>query len=460
MTNQYLFSKILINFAIILLLLTPVINIPAPLFVKSLDVYGAVLFILIFCFFTIYRMNSPLVLVLVVTVFLVLLSQMFLLEIIYGYGDYTGISFTARSIITVIVAFGSARALIELYGSTGLSVFIKLIVLCALLQGAVLWLSFIFPTIRELMSVLFYRDFGRDADHLILLRVPGFVSTGGDGLSMNHALLCVVGLVGTYIISPPGRLRQSIIAMLFISMLGTAFTGRSGLYLGFVFMVTIILIQKNRSIDVWKFYRVFIFFLLLLLVLVSLGGALGSFGKDILDDHGYEHPIVRLLRGFIEMRDSGSYTDNTINTLLTDMVVLPTGSLQLLFGNNYFGTLPGSDIRTDVGYFRMLHGIGFFGLVIFLVGIFTIPLLHVRVTMKNLLAKTQNWHERRALRGLSQLLLVILLFGLVGHYKIFYLSTRIFLFVFFVFLFLVIHRYKTMEATIYKKNSYAIKHYN
>jgi len=225
-------------------------------------------------------------------------------------------------------------------------------------------------------------------------------------------------------------------------------------------MVTIILIQKNRSIDVWKFYRVFIFFLLLLLVLVSLGGALGSFGKDILDDHGYEHPIVRLLRGFIDMRDSGSYTDNTISTLLTDMVVLPTGSLQLLFGNNYFGTLPGSEIRTDVGYFRMLHGIGFFGLVIFLVGIFTIPLLHVRVTMKNLLSKTQNWHERRALRGLSQLLLVILLFGLVGHYKIFYLSTRIFLFVFFVFLFLIIHRYKMMEATIYKKNSYAIKHYN
>lgn len=433
------------------MLLTPAINIPGPFYIKSLDVYSAFTFFVVFGLFTLHHMKVPVMLVFIITVFLALLTQMIFLEIIYGHGDHTGISLAARSIITLIVAYGCTQAIIKLYGENGLSIFVKLVVFCALLQGAILWLSFLSPTIRELMSILFYRDFGRGADHLILLRVPGFVSTGGDGLSMNHALLCVVGLVGTYITSPPGRLRQSIIIMLFISMLGAAFTGRSGLYLGVFFMVTLILIQKNRSFDIRKIYRVFIYFLLLFLVLIILGNFLGNLGQDILDEHGYEHPLVRLLRGFIDMKASGSYSNRTILTLLTDMVILPEDPLRLLFGNNYFGTLPDSGMHTDVGYFRMWHGIGFFGLLIFLAGVFIFPIMHARVTMKNLHAKTSNWHDRRALRALSQLLLVILIFGLIGHYKIFYLSTRIYLFVFFVFLFLVLHRYKIAERTIYAK---------
>ncbi|MDF0748957.1 hypothetical protein NLU14_01785 [Marinobacter sp. 71-i] len=444
-----IFLKAIVSLSIVLMLLTPAINIPGPFFIKSLDVYAAFAFLIVFTLFTLHRMKAPLTLLLIISVFLLLLSQMIFLEIIYGHGDYTGISLAARSLITVIVAYGCTQALIKLYGEKGLSIFVKLVIFCALLQGAILWLSFLFPIVREWMSVLFYRDFSRDADHLILLRVPGFVSTGGDGLSMNHALLCVMGLAGIYVTSPPNQLRCFIITILFISMLGAAFTGRSGLYLGFFFMVTLILIQKKRYFDIGKMYRVFVCVFLLIVVLFFLGNALGNFGQDILDDHGYEHPVVRLLRGFIEMQKSGSYSDNTVRTLLIDMVVFPEDPMRFLFGNNYFGPMPSSNLHTDVGYLRMLHGVGFFGLFVFLVGVFIVPIMHARFTMKNLLLKTSNLVDRRFFKILSQLMIVIFIFGLIGHYKIFFLSTRIYLFVFFVFLFLVLNRYKMAERTTF-----------
>ena len=42
-----------------------------------------------------------------------------------------------------------------------------------------------------------------------------------------------------------------------------------------------------------------------------------------MDEHGYEYPLVRLLRGFIDSQGSDRFTNDTIITLLTDMAIIP-----------------------------------------------------------------------------------------------------------------------------------------
>lgn len=430
-----------ISLFIALMLLTPQINIQTPLYLRSLDSYATIFFLIIAFIHFFYSLKINKLLLLPVIVFLVLVIQMVFLEILFGKLDNTGIHFSIRSIITIVAAYGCAKFLEKHYNNDAFYVFIKALIFFALLQGAVLWLSFFVSDFRELMSVFFYRDLERGADHLILMRVPGFFATGGDGLSMNQALLCTTGLMGMYKIYPQGKFRKILVLFLFFSMLGTTFTGRSGLYLGIFFMTVIVFMQKNGTIDYKKIIKplmVLSFFILFLFVFSS---NLAQYGQTLLSEHGYEYPIVRLLRGFIDMQYSGTYNDRTIQTLLTKMVILPEDSWRFFLGNNDF-----TNIGSDVGYFRMWHGIGLFGLFIFLWGIFIIPLIQVRMLLYNSLTKVGCIKIRKQLRGYYHMILIIFWFGIIAHYKIFYMTTRVYLFVFFVLLFLIVERYRAANS--------------
>ncbi|MFU8772534.1 MAG: hypothetical protein ACNA8H_08960 [Anaerolineales bacterium] len=436
------------------MLLTPVINIPVPLIFKSLDVY-AIIFFMGYVFLTFFQKNvkNNRILSLVFFTYTLLLVQLLLLEVLYGFGDSTGIAMILRGSFTVLAAYGCAQFLIDRFQGQSLEIFLKIVIICALVQGVVLWLSFMSPFFRELMSQFFYRDLDRGADHLILLRTPGFVPSGGDGLSMNQSLLTTVGLLGAYICFSKRRYQLVLLGLLLVSMFSAMFAGRSGFYLGVIGAIAIIFTQKNNFQIIRKLHKFLIAAVFFVCLIFLFSNQLGNYGQQLLDEYGYEYPLVRLLRGFIEMQASGQYTDRTFETLTTRMVLIPEDPMRFLIGDNDFGRRHENLLKTDVGYFRMWHGFGLVGLIVYIFGVHFLPLS----LLYNVSRSTRNNLQDRKVTGyltaIFQMVLYVLIFGLIGHYKIFYLSTRIYLFLFFSLLFLVFFQHRMLRSQVVVSDS-------
>ena len=431
---------------IVILLLTPVLNVPGPLFVKSPDVYLQVLLVAfsVFWAFKFHWLPFKKLVFPIFATLLVLVSQTLINEIIYQFGDSTAYTFIRLS-LTISVAYICAIVLIETKKDLALSFFFKTIIFAALLQGTVIWLSFFIPAFRDVMSVVFYRAMVEGADHLYLLRVPGFVPTGGDGLSMNQSLLSVSGLMGVFLYFKTSRYRNLLVIGLLFSMLSTAFTGRTGLYLGVFFFVLVFATQSNNFRISRGMVKLVVIALAMFVPIVIFSQQIGIYGQFLLEKHGYEYPIVRLLNGFIAMQYEGGYTDNTIQTLLGDMVIVPNDPIRFLFGNGNFGQMSSATLASDVGYFRMWHGIGLFGLFVFIFGLFIYPLMKIRSLSSNVRKYIVTKTTDSVVFSNVNILSFVLLYGLIGHYKIFFLTTRIYAFVFFVLLFLIYNQLRSIQ---------------
>jgi hypothetical protein len=414
-----------------IMLLTPSINIPVPDVMKSLDIYFA-------GFFIGYILSNGTTRSLVdlakwpIISLSALTALMVLLEAIYKQGDYTGISLSLRSISTILAALGSAMFMWKQWGVNSGSIFLRITIICAIIQGVVMWASFLFPEIRDSLSVIFYRENIVGREHLVQLRVPGFARTGGDGLSLNHGLLCIVGVMGTYLMFPAGFKRNLLLLVLFASNIGNAFTGRSGLYLATIFLVYLISADHAGRLRLRGLVTFAAIAVVSLVVVGEESDRIGAYGLSLREEYGYEYPIVRLLQGFITRTSEGTYYDDTISSLSGKMVFLPTDQMRAVIGNNNFGQMSSNYIDSDIGYIRMIHGFGVLGLFLFVVGVFLLPLRKITAATKTfnreVLVRAANQPDPRSIVRIAW---VVLLYGMIAHWKIIFLSSRIFLFVVF-----------------------------
>lgn len=111
--------------------------------------------------------------------------------------------------------------------------------------------------------------------------------------------------------------------------------------------------------------------------------------------------------------------------------------------------MPVNYIKSDVGYVRMIHGFGLFGMMVYLVGVYIIPVWAIYRSKLGMQRRfIGNCKEIIEADFLAQIVLVVLIFGVVSHWKIFYLSARIYLFVFFVLLFLTRLKINSMRKML------------
>lgn len=430
------------------MLLTPVLNVPVPVPLRSVDVYIS-LFLILSVLWTGFLKSLVNISIIPFLTLFALIAQMLALELVFGIGDSTGLFLSLRSIATVLAAICCSSLLWKAWGEDSLEIFFKVIIWCAIVQGMVLWLTFFSPDFRDMMSLIFHRDQSVGREHLILFRSPGFVSTGGDGLSLNQGILCTVAVLGVFYLYAKSFKRTFLLGAIIVANIGSAFTGRSGLYLASVLIALVILTYSNGKLRSRRIIYFFLFVAFFLLVLSIFSTQIGVYGLELLDEYGYEHPIVRLLRGFIEMSFHGGYKDRTILILLQDMVFFPQDPLRLLIGNNDFGQMPVNYIESDIGYVRMIHGFGLIGMACFFFGIFVVPVLII-YRSKISLQRRHGSRGREIVKVdfLAHCVLVILMFGIIAHWKLFYLSTRIFLYVFFVFLSLTYLKINSMQKRL------------
>ena len=185
--------------------------------------------------------------------------------------------------------------------------------------------------------------------------------------------------------------------------------------------------------------------LILFIPIILFSQQIGIFGESLSKEQGFEHPIVRLLRGFIDRQSETGNTDMTVQTLLVDMVIVPNDPIRFLFGNGNFGQISSGTASTDVGYFRMWHGIGFIGLFVFIFGLFLFPLIKIRSLSSNVRKYIATKTTDRLVLSHVNILSFLLLYGLIGHYKIIFLTSRIYAFVFFVLLFLIYNQLRSIQ---------------
>jgi hypothetical protein len=427
------------------MLLTPVINIPVSSSFKMLDLHVNIIFVVLIFGVYLWFNKINVFYLKIILAFAALIFYLLILELIYKKGDYEAFIFLMRTIITVTSAFSFAWFMNKLYGAESFLKFGQIIFVAAVMQGFVFWASFLSNDFRDMMSSIFYRDFSTDNLHLINLRVPGFVDSGGDGLSMNHGLLCVVGYISMamYYNKTTTLLFYSVFA--FLSGIGCLFTGRSGLYLALLFLILSMSLLKDGKFSVNNLGRFFLIIFCLLFLLFSFSTYLGLYGYELMNEFGWEHPVVRALKGFMALSDGNSetYEDETVTYLFKDQTVLPKSVMVFIFGNNYYGN--SIDKISDVGYIRFWNGMGLIGLTFFLL-LYYVP-FHL---ISRVLKKLHFAHLQTS--AIKYLLLIILCYGLIGHFKIFYLNTRVFTFVYFVYLFLIYNQFtsknlKSEEAT-------------
>jgi len=371
-----------------------------------------------------------------------------MLNIYYNHKDLNNLSIL-RVISTVLVAYASAIALIRFKKDQALKFFFTLVIFAAIIQGAVLWFSFWFPTFRDFMSLIFFRDLRPGREHLVLLRVPGFSPTGGDGLSLNQSLLTTVGLLGVFLYYNKSRFRNFLIIAIFFSMLATVFTGRSGFYLGFIFFVLILSTNSKKSNISKNLINISAILMIIFLLIIIFSRQISLYGLYLLEEHGHEHPIVRLLIGFINMESTGVYVDKTVITLLRDMVTIPHEPTRFLIGNGDFATNIEdftTNFTTDIGYFKMWYGIGLFGLLIFTYGFFIYPVIKLHRQKKVLKQNLVIVNDYQKSVSYINAITFVLFYGLIGHYKIIFLSSRIFAFIFFILLFLIYHQIRLFQT--------------
>lgn len=371
--------------AVSLLFLRPKTNIGflGPLSSLDLLVYTIVLPILLIMKY--YKENFKTLLY-----FLPVFTYVIIIFILTNFTDIEGVRRFSRSIIDILVSLFLVNEMYKIYEKKTYIIICKIIAISALLQGIVMYLMFFNSDINHFMSILFYKS----SRGLITERATGFQSSGGDGLAMNQAL----GAFVCILLSQKEHKNKFLYIIITLTILGaTLLTARSGFVL-FIICYSILFLynfifEKRRK-------NAIMIVLICGTAIAFIFPIITEYSLDI--SRGYQNPITRMLEPFRRYYLSGKFSTSSSNRL-SNQVIFPDEEKNIFFGSGQYGREGVTHLNSDIGYIRLLHGIGLLGLTLSF-----IPFLFLFI--KSLLLKRIN-------------ILLIIVFGFIGNIKIIYLYT-------------------------------------
>ena len=420
------------------MLTTPVLRWGETLWMSSLDVYAGAILCLV-AGIAAFARGVPRIVLGTTGAVLACLCYAVAVELAFSAGDTTGIDLFAKQIPLALAAHGYVVLLRHWFPNNALHLFFRMALIVALVQGAVLLLSFWSPDVRTGMDYVFRRDYSF-GDHLVMQRTPGFVPTGGDGLSMNQALVSLVGAGSVLFLGR--RAGFGVMTLLFVAVVSTIVTGRSGLYLGLAALVAVQAGRQSKNlVVVWSLAAILA--VALAALPYFLRNEIAGFAAGRVADAGFEDPISRALSGFVSYYYTGEYSLSALDSLLGSMVVLPDTWQRTIFGNGDYGQLANTYIESDIGYIRMIFGIGVAGSILGMLSV----LYPVAVALRRLKGFAAAGIQPLG-DPLRRLTILVVLFGLLAHWKIFYLQTRIFSFVLFALCFLIVETTRDLSGSL------------
>jgi hypothetical protein len=397
--------------AVFFLFVGPVLNLSGSIYLNSTHLYFSIFFVFSFLFKISKRTKIDKELGCLL--FSCLLVSSYFLFATMQAGDLRGIVDVIFVLIAIVASFELSRNFYRSGAQDPLELFFRFCFYCAILWGGAIITSYLSPPFRTGMDQLFFRDYSR-GDHLVLLRVPAFHPTGGDGASMNFALLIL--LSSGYVYFLRGLKKMLAIFILVFSLVFSLLSARSGFILCAPLLLISFVLSMRSSVLV-KFSALLAGIFMVVALFVSLAPFLDIYKSDSLRVYGHEHPISRTLKT-LDGFSRGGVSSTTAGTLF-DMLIIPNNNFHLFFGSGDFGRYIQSayDAKgSDVGYIRILNGVGLLGsLLIYTVFILPILLLSVLVSR---LSKARSKPFRSFFLPLFSL---VTLFLFLGNIKITYL---------------------------------------
>lgn len=375
-----------------LLIINPVFNFDLPLLLRAPDIILSFLIVFFLSIKNNYKISKDIFFVLFFN--FTLIVYCLFLEFFYNLQNLEFIISLVRASLTIMAAF---YIYINYIDKINLETII--ISLC-LLQGFVLFFSFINNDFRDFLSIFFYRLSTPGLEHLTLLRVPGFVETGGDGLSMNHCILSLTSLMFS-----KRKDNNLLVILSFVSGLTSVFTGRSGFVVFILLGLFILICFKGKRFRLNRLFLLFFMFVLIVLIVYLFRYDIGYFAISILGIYGYEYPLVRILKMFISLVQTGKFRIDIIENLFGEHLNFPTSLYVMFFGNNSMARAIDYMIKVDIGFLRLIHTIGIVGLLVYI-----------------------QKYVYLLLKSKSILIFLIILTALIFNIKIFYTESRSFIF--------------------------------
>jgi hypothetical protein len=263
----------------------------------------------------------------------------------------------------------------------GFEVIVKAFCFATVLHCVVMLCGFLLPGFRDLLySVVVLGDKGLEFVELSY-RSPGLTSAGGDVLSHTNGLALVLALY-CYVSERSYRALSALVSIVLL-MSGVLLSGRTGLVvigLG----ATLYFLSKGWSFLVSLRFKTFTFLRLMMsLWLTILSLASFYFAAAAL---GFERLLFRSSEIFLNL-----FLENEVSTtstaMLSDMYILPSTQMQIVFGDGNFGRSAGlAYIESDVGFVRAMFGGGMVLLLLLI-----ILYLYMFHCARSYLNQSQRW---------------------------------------------------------------------
>lgn len=290
-------------------------------------------------------------------------------------------------------------------GKDTISFFIKSVYKVTIYHAIIMILVFFIIPIRELLYSFVVLGENGELFLRTMTRSPGLTTAGGDALSIIQAIGLCFGIYYFFEIERKKTLYSFLkyLVGFIILTISILLSARSGLVIFMIFVVIfsfkrLIVFLVKHSINKRMAFRAVLISILLVSVL--------SVSYSIFINSEYNRFAKRAFELFVNYSERGEIRTSSTDDL-SSMYFLPKSTLHLIFGNANFGRSPGlPGISSDVGYIRVIFGVGLLGLFIFYA-----PLLYPVFSLKKYSIFNHNGYF---------LLFFILIAILIVNFKVFH----------------------------------------
>lgn len=246
---------------------------------------------------------------------------------------------------------------------------IRSIYISGLIHAIIMILAFFITPFRNLLYTIV--PLGDKGEGFVetMIRSPGLTTGGGDALSVIQSISLMFGIYYFIEIRKRSTIYRSLAYLLsfIILLLSILLSARTGLILFIIYLILLFLYKLVKGIAKKTIDSTFLSKILFTLVVFSI---VVPIGYNYLMNSEYSRFAKRAFELYINYVESGELGTSSTNSL-QEMYFVPKETSHLLFGNGNFGRdeeLP--IIPSDVGYVRMMFGVGIIGAIIMLLPLF------------------------------------------------------------------------------------------
>lgn len=307
--------------------------------------------------------------------------------------------------LSILATFPIVQILSKKTDVDNVTLILKSVFFAGLIHAIIMILAFFWGAFRSaLYSIVVLGDQGESFVEK-MVRSPGLTTGGGDGLSVIQAISLCFGIYYFAEIKGRTRIIETILYIIAFLILLTSIllSARTGLILFLIFLFSLIFLRLLRFLASRVFDKVFLRKIISILLIFAV---VIPIGFVFLLESDYSRFAFRASELFLNYFAEGEITTSSTERL-KEMYFLPGTIDHVLFGDGNFGRDPKlHQISSDVGYVRMIFGVGILGCII----LFLPLIFSAFIAIKNL---THNKH-------LAILLMFVIFTILLVNIKILY----------------------------------------